>query len=658
MRAGSAAENVSGPSGGRAGSERKAFEGSTERSVPGIRVHQHAPRLRSQDTAPCDTTEQQVREAGCVDDMHVVAVAPHVHDLQELLAQPAVGILDVPGKLAVHEQSDLAADVRERCSPLRRDPFAAVRAHHPLPVHEGLTGEQDLLPPKAGYSSVAADCHLCFPPQKHPVRLSVCEPDGARTTKTAQLFRRAQPQLCVRSRERHLPWTGVGRVSANYRVVPVDQAEGTSWGTSKGLNCCRTARRRLALDVGCAEARHLLPRSDWQWLADAVRDGWARPTALSFMDDTTAPIALRLRVARAFAEHEEQSAGHVPDCLTRLVNNQDAASADRLAVAMAVAQRAPEAGVELLSLLAADPLVPRKHRMQAIELLDTAGSGKALELRALQTRLPSSRSREQYRPAAEQATQQAGEQGHQRSAKAVTRRLGTEIEAIVEDLRERGSTEDLADELDDHIAEHDWAGVSSDVADICDLVLDKQVELSLQILKVLHRIRGGGAASSTSLDADLNQPVKEDFPRLTREDLVAYARREVELSWCRWRTVVEKRDWDNDRLREVDDQAEQAARDVAESVEEKTGDHLCAVCHHLVFDSWPALVDAAEEGDHAAVKSLLATTRALARELVSADRLWRASIAEEVAFDPLTLSWPHDFWVTLDEWRRAERRGA
>lgn len=122
--------------------------------------------------------------------------------------------------------------------------------------------------------------------------------------------------------------------------------------------------------------------------------------------------------------------------------------------------------------------------------------------------------------------------------------------------------------------------------------------------------------------------------------------------------MVEKHGWANDRLREVDDQAEQAAREVAESVEEKTGDHLREVCNHLVFESWPALVDAAEEGDHAAAKSLLATTRALAHELVSADKLWRASIAEEVTFDPLTLSWPHDFWVTLDEWRRAERRSA
>ncbi|MGW0663190.1 hypothetical protein [Streptodolium elevatio] len=407
-------------------------------------------------------------------------------------------------------------------------------------------------------------------------------------------------------------------------------------------------------DAGYAEARSLLPKNEWQWLADAVRDGWGRLVALEFLDDSTAPMALRVRVGLAFVEHADAT-GYVLDLLTRLVMSPDAASADRLAIAMAVVERNPTAGIKMLSVVAADPLVQSKHRMQAIEHLDTADPDKSLELRALQTRLPSARvARERQRDATAQAKQEAERREHQSSANEVMRRLDGEIAEILEDLRGRGSADWLADNLDDHIAEDDGAAVSEDISDMCALADDDEIRLSLHTLKVLHRIRYGDEAAAeahSTPEVDL----RGGIPRLTHEDVVGHARQQAESAWRSWQRLVEKHGWNHDRVGEVAAHVEAIGSDVADSVAARTGNHLRELRDFLVDETWPALVEAAEARDHPTVHGLLAEVRAIGDELITADKLWRTGGTTDFDFDPLSLSWPHEFWVVLDEWRRAGR---
>ncbi|WP_329490204.1 hypothetical protein OG618_27415 [Kitasatospora sp. NBC_01246] len=405
-------------------------------------------------------------------------------------------------------------------------------------------------------------------------------------------------------------------------------------------------------DLGYLEARYLLPRNSWDWLADAVRDGWALWTAHLFAADETVPLTTRVRVSLALAEHKHP-AGYVPEAVEQLVAHQGASSAARLALAVAVAQRAPKDAVGLLCCLASDPIVQAGHRMHAIGLLDEVDPAKAEEMRSLQTRLPSSQTaRKQRREAVERAEKEGAARRDRSTPEAAVERLDSKIEELLGDLRGRGSADSLADQLDDHIAEESWEEVVQDVADICHVIRDEEVASSLRLLEVLTQIRYGngpgspmGAPGSDELDA-------LQFPRLTQEGLNEYARTEAERAWAFWRELVEEHGWDDDQLGELDRQDEEVARNVRGYVECKTGDHLRELQQHLVWELWPSLADAAERRDYGTARDLLATAGLLADEAENALTLWKTASAENYAFDPLTMSWPREFWLVLEKWKK------
>lgn len=406
-----------------------------------------------------------------------------------------------------------------------------------------------------------------------------------------------------------------------------------------------------ANEAGYAEARNLLPRSGWGLLTHAVREGWAVWTAQLFAEDETAPLRTRMKVGLALAEHD-RPAGYVPEAVEKLVAHPDAASADRLALAMAVAQRAPKNSVVLLCRLASDPLVQPSHRMRTIELLDEVDSAKSQEMRALQTRLPTVQAaRDQHRAAAERAEREAAAQRQRETPEAVLERLDAEIQGTLDELGGRGSADWLATDLDNHLAETDWAAVAEDVAEICGLVRAEDIESALRSLEVLTRIRYG---DDSSLRPDGSEPVTldDDFPRLTRQELAEYARDQAQRSWTFWRGLIEKHGWDDDRIHEVDHQWHEANRHVSGMILQRTADHLRNLQQRLVWEIWPALVDAAEERNYGSARGYLATARLLADEAEHAEALWRESIAEDYSFDPLTMSWPRDVWLALEEWRR------
>ncbi|MFK0255994.1 hypothetical protein [Streptomyces sp. NPDC090445] len=412
-----------------------------------------------------------------------------------------------------------------------------------------------------------------------------------------------------------------------------------------------------ANDAGYSEARNLLPRNGWNWLADAVREGWAVWTANLFANDENAPLSARMRVGLALAEYEHP-AGFIPEAVERLAAHSDAASADRLELAMAVAQRAPEDAASLLCSVASDPVVQAGHRMRAIQKLDGIAPEEAERMRALQTRLPSVRAaRDQQREAAERARHEAAAKRARETPEAVVERLDSKIEEILDDLRGRGSADWLADGLDNHIAESDGEGVAQDVTAICSLVFDEDVESALRLLEELTQIRYGNDTKSTPNSADPDAPCDPGFPRLTREELEECARAKAERSWSFWKGLVEKHGWDNDRFDELDRQLTEVNQDGGETIHQKAGDHLRELQQHLVWELWPALVAAAVERDYGAAREYLATARSLSGEVRRAEELWRETSAENYFFDPLTMSWPREFWLVLEEWRRGTTGG-
>ncbi|MFG2295596.1 hypothetical protein [Streptomyces sp. NPDC048603] len=407
-----------------------------------------------------------------------------------------------------------------------------------------------------------------------------------------------------------------------------------------------------AQEAGYAEARHLLPRNGWDWLADAVRSGWALWTATRFSEDETAPVATRMRVGLALAEHDWPGS-FVPEALGVLVAHPRARSTDRLSLALAVSLRAPSEAQDLLCRLASDPLVQPGHRMQALGRLDEVNPARAQEMRALQTRLPSARAaRDDHREATERAEREAAARRELEAPGAVLERLDSEIELILADLRERGSAEWLADGLDDHLAESDWHGVEEDVAVMCGVARDGGVESAIRALDLLTRIRHGDGTLLPEDSPGPGAPNGDDFPRLTQQDLDDSARRQAERSWVVWKGLVEQYGWDEDRLEELGLQVANVNQIVREWLCQETADHLRRLREHLVWELWPDLASAAEERDYAAALAHLASARRLADEAEQAETLWKEATAMAYAFDPLTLSWPREFWLVFEEWRR------
>ncbi|MEW1697818.1 hypothetical protein [Streptomyces sp. NPDC091278] len=409
-------------------------------------------------------------------------------------------------------------------------------------------------------------------------------------------------------------------------------------------------------DVGYAEARYLLPRTGWGWLADAVHEGWAVWTASLFAEDGTAPMKTRMRVGLALAEYEYPGS-YVPSAVEQLVADPAAASADRLALAVAVAQRAPKEAVNLLCCVASDPVVQVGHRIQAIRELDEIDMAAAEKMRANQTRLPSVQAaRDRQREAAERVQQEAEAQRARETPEAVVGRLESEVEEILGDLRRRGSADWLADDLDNHLAESDWEGVSQDVADICGLIRDEDVESALRLLEVLTRVRYGGEVDSAPDEAPSNAAAGQELPTMSRRELKEFARTEAERSWLVWKGLIEKHGWDDDPSDELDRQLHEVDQTVGAALCQKAGDHLRELWNHLVWELWPAFVVAAKERDYASARDHLATARLLADEVQHAQTLWRETSAENYSFDPMTMSWPRDFWLAMEDWRRGAGR--
>lgn len=405
-------------------------------------------------------------------------------------------------------------------------------------------------------------------------------------------------------------------------------------------------------NVGYAEARHLLAKNDWDWLAEAVREGWAVWTAQVFAGDETAPLKTRMRVGLALAEHETP-AGYVPEAVAQLVAHPGGASSDRLAIAVAVARRDPKAGLDLLSCVASDPLVQPGHRMQAIELLDESDPAKAQEMRALQTRLPSGReARDRQREAVERVKREEAARQVREAPDAVTERLDVEIEELLDRLRIRDPDDGLGGRLDDHLAETDSEGVAQDIVDIFDSVCDEGIDASIRLLATLTRIRYGDeieAAPDASVPGD---PDADVIPRLTQEELEASAKERAERLWTIWREVVEEHGWDDDdRVGEVERKDEEITWEVRDLILRDASDHLRALEHHLTWKTWPALLDAAEERKYATALGYLATVRLLAEEAERAVDLWRNATMKSHSFDPLSMAWPREFWLVLEEWR-------
>ncbi|MCG5220595.1 hypothetical protein [Streptosporangium sp. KLBMP 9127] len=142
-------------------------------------------------------------------------------------------------------------------------------------------------------------------------------------------------------------------------------------------------------EAGYAEARRLLPKNGWSWLIDVQKEDWAGLISMEFIGDPTAPLKTRAAVAAAFIQHAPGTV--TPSGIGELIRSAKVASADRLRLAVAVAERVPEQGKSFLAELVDDRAAQPLHRVQAAEELlsvDTVAGNSALQALAINRQLP------------------------------------------------------------------------------------------------------------------------------------------------------------------------------------------------------------------------------------------------------------------------------
>ena len=152
-----------------------------------------------------------------------------------------------------------------------------------------------------------------------------------------------------------------------------------------------TYRRRAAAklsgwchEAGYREARRLLPKNGWSWIAQARsrRESWVSNISWWLLHDTAASPKDRLAVALAMTDPQEERR-FVLEVFTQLIADPKAPSKMRLQLAERCVDIDPAAAAGLLQSLAADDTARRTDRKAAIDVLLPIDPQAAVSAQAL-----------------------------------------------------------------------------------------------------------------------------------------------------------------------------------------------------------------------------------------------------------------------------------
>ncbi len=236
---------------------------------------------------------------------------------------------------------------------------------------------------------------------------------------------------------------------------------------------------------------------------------------------------------------------------------------------------------------------------------------------------------------------------------AITERLDTEIATNLDEVESVGSAvREALYELDNLIAEHDYAAVEESVNSVVGLIEPRTILPAVDAVLLLTAIRDNKVLPSRAWPRALDTEAEPDSSTLlTQEQLDAQRATELANAAEDWETHWGDTDWDEsqrddqwatDRAEHENDALRNAVRTAAANIEK--------IIEGIGETLWPDLEKALEAGDRdGAIQNLLEALNA-AQQLPAAYQLYEVNLSRLYTSSPGSLGAMGEHLMGVETW--------
>ncbi|MDQ0776229.1 hypothetical protein QF026_004695 [Streptomyces aurantiacus] len=246
-----------------------------------------------------------------------------------------------------------------------------------------------------------------------------------------------------------------------------------------------------------------------------------------------------------------------------------------------------------------------------------------------------------------------------RMLRQIVERLDMEIAARMDEIETIGSAVlDLHGDLDNQIAEYDYAAVEQSAASVRGLVDVEEVLPAIDAVLLLTALRDDEPVPDLTLPLSaFENGDAGEHPRLTQEDLDRDFRADLARADQRWeeiwgdsaRTDSEERD-----SRRAEHRAE-AEREALQSRARRAAAHVEELVDHIGDTLWPDLVEAVGAGNRERAVRALAAACAAARETEPAYKLYEVNLSAQYESSPESLGAMGEYLSDFETWLRSPK---
>ncbi|MGW0841150.1 hypothetical protein ACWD26_13445 [Streptomyces sp. NPDC002787] len=246
-----------------------------------------------------------------------------------------------------------------------------------------------------------------------------------------------------------------------------------------------------------------------------------------------------------------------------------------------------------------------------------------------------------------------------RMLRQIVERLDTEIAARMDEIESIGSAVlDLHGDLDNQIAEYDYAAVEQTVASLRGLVDVEEVLPAIDTVLLLTALRDDEPMPDLTLPlAAFEDSDAGEHPRLTQEDLDRGFKADLARADQRWEEIWGDHAWADSDERDSH-RAEHRAEAEREAIKDRArraAAHVEALVDHIGDPLWPDLVEAVEAGDRGRAVRMLAAACAAARETEPAYKLYEVNLSAQYESSPMSLGAMGEFLSDFEGWLRSPK---
>ncbi|MDV9170522.1 hypothetical protein R6V09_10300 [Streptomyces sp. W16] len=246
-----------------------------------------------------------------------------------------------------------------------------------------------------------------------------------------------------------------------------------------------------------------------------------------------------------------------------------------------------------------------------------------------------------------------------RMLRQIVERLDTEIAARMDEIETiGGAVLELHGDLDNQIAEYDYAAVEQSVASLRGMVDVEEVLPAIDAVLLLTALRDDEPVPDFTLPLSaFEKSDAGEHPRLTQEDLDRDFKADLARADQRWEEI-----WDDDTWADSDERDSHRAEHRAEAEREAIKDrarraaaHVEELVDHIGDTLWPDLVEAVEAGDRKRAVRALAEACAAARETEPAYKLYEVNLSAQYESSPMSLGAMGEHLSDFESWLRSPK---